>query len=109
MIEPQVAAEFPPTSKLFGDPDSVGIVAVINPPVFNPGGPTMASRRDWQAAEIPAHNAHANARAPARIYGAAANGGAIDGMHILNPETIAQGTEEQTNGRGTCIGINTRF
>ena len=109
VIEPQVAAEFPPTSDLFGDPDSVGIVAVINPPVFNPGGPAMASRRDWRAAEIPAANGHATAHALARIYGGAANGGQIDGVHVLNPETIERGIEEQTNGPDTCIGINTRF
>jgi CubicO group peptidase (beta-lactamase class C family) len=109
VIEPQIAAEFPPTSDLFGDPDSVGIVAVINPPVFNPGGPAMASRRDWRAAEIPAANGHATARALARIYGAAANGGQIDGVHVLNPETIEQGIEEQTNGPDAVLMMPIRF
>ena len=109
VIEPQIAADFPPTSDLFGDPDSVGIVAVINPPVFNPGGDAVASQRAWRAAEIPAANGHATARALARIYGGAANEGEIDGIHVLAPETLAQGIEEQTNGPDTCIGINTRF
>ena len=109
VIEPQIAADFPPTSDLFGDPNSVGIVAVINPPVFNPGGDAVASQRAWRAAEIPAANGHATASALARIYGGAANGGQIDGIHVLNPETIEQGITEQTNGPDTCIGINTRF
>ena len=33
----------------------------------------------------------------------------LDGVHILDPETIERGIEEQTNGPDACIGINTRF
>ena len=52
----------------------------------------MASRRD------PAANGHATARSLARVYGAAARGGEIDGVHVLNPETIDQGIVEQSGG-----------
>jgi CubicO group peptidase (beta-lactamase class C family) len=39
--------------------------------------------------ELPAANAVATARALARMYGAIANGGVIDGTQFLRPETVA--------------------
>ena len=67
--------------------------------------------RAWRAAEIPAVNGHATAGAIARIYGALARGGEIDGIKILESETIARATVEQVAGpeRLFCGAVPMRF
>jgi CubicO group peptidase (beta-lactamase class C family) len=67
--------------------------------------------RAWRAAEIPAVNGHGTARALARIYGALASGGAIDGVRILNPQTIARAASEEASGpeRLFCGAVPMRF
>ena len=42
----------------------------------------------WRTAEIAAANGQANARGIARIYGALAIGGELEGVRIIKPETI---------------------
>jgi CubicO group peptidase (beta-lactamase class C family) len=61
-------------------------VALLNPDIrpFRD-----ASSHAWRKAEIAAANGQANARGIARIYGALANGGEIDGIRIIRPETLA--------------------
>jgi len=54
--------------------------------------------RAWRAAEIPAANGHGTARALARIYGALARGGEIDGVRIMAPETIERAIAEESSG-----------
>ena len=48
--------------------------------------------RNWRAAEIPAGNGHATAMGVARVYGALARGGELDGVRILHPNTIDRAT-----------------
>ena len=36
-----------------------------------------------------------------RVYGGAANGGEIDGIHVINPETLENAIVEQSNGPDT--------
>ena len=60
--------------------------------------------RAWRGAEIPAANGHGNARALARIYGALACGGEVDGIRILEPETIDRARTEQASGPDATIG-----
>ena len=52
------------------------------------GGTNGVNSRAWRAAEIPAANGHGTARSLARIYGALARGGEIDGTRILEPASI---------------------
>jgi CubicO group peptidase (beta-lactamase class C family) len=54
--------------------------------------------RAIRAAEIPALNGHTNARSLAKIYGALARGGTIDGIEIIKPETLAHAVKEQVGG-----------
>ena len=67
--------------------------------------------RAWRAAEIPAANGHSTARALARIYGALARGGEIDGIRLLQPQTIAGAITEQCSGpeRLFCGAVPMRF
>ncbi len=90
--------------------DSVGAVSFSNPSLgLGPDEINVTSRRAWRAAEIPAANGHATARALARVYGGAANGGEIDGIHVINPETLENAIVEQSNGPDTCLITPTGF
>jgi CubicO group peptidase (beta-lactamase class C family) len=60
--------------------------------------------RAWRAAEIPAGNGHGTARALARIYGALARGGEVDGVRILEKGTIERAIDEQANGPDAVLG-----
>ena len=71
--------------------------AMANPPLMD-RLPAINNERAWRAAEFPAANGHATARSLARVYGALANGGDIDGIHVLNPETVEAATVEQWAG-----------
>ncbi|MBX3707163.1 MAG: beta-lactamase family protein [Pseudomonadales bacterium] len=57
----------------------------------------------WRRAEIAAANAQANARGIARIYGAVARGGELEGRRILAPETIAALTVEEVGGQDDLV------
>jgi CubicO group peptidase (beta-lactamase class C family) len=88
-------------------PDSVTAKAFMNPPVLSTPG--LVNSREWRGAELPAANAHATARALARLYGALANGGEQDGVKVLSPEAIARCSVEQSIGTDAVLTINTRF
>jgi CubicO group peptidase (beta-lactamase class C family) len=71
--------------------------------------PDTLSSRAWRDADIPSVNGHATARGIARIYGALARGGDVDGVHLLSPESIARCREEQSFGEDLVLGVRTRF
>ncbi|KQV03151.1 serine hydrolase domain-containing protein [Devosia sp. Root105] len=65
-----------------------------NPPLFPEELPW--NTRAYHAAEIGGAGGIATARSMARYYGAMAQGGSIDGVEILRPETVALGRAEQS-------------
>jgi len=65
-------------------PDEIPGRAVNNP---RPD-PTSPNQRAWRAAQIPAANGQSSAQGLARIYGALANGGTLDGTSIISPAGI---------------------
>jgi CubicO group peptidase (beta-lactamase class C family) len=77
----------------------------------NPPRPRdVANGSAWRRAEIPAANGHGSAHAVARLYGALARGGAIDGVHVLSPGAIARATREEAHGPDAVLpGLTTRF
>jgi CubicO group peptidase (beta-lactamase class C family) len=89
------------------DPTTMQWAALLNPPQDR----DAVNTRAWRAAEIPAVNGHGTARSLARIYGALARGGEIDGVRILQPQTIARATTEEASGpeRLFCGGVPMRF
>ena len=99
----------PDLIEMFGGPDTVGAAAFSNPPIAGPDEENITASRGWRGAEIPAANGHATARALARVYGGAANGGAIDGIHVLDPATIENAIVEQSHGPDACLQLATRF
>jgi len=69
-----------------------------------------ANTSKWRKAEIPAANGHGTARSLAKIYGALANGGSRDGIHVLNPETIEMARQTESDGKDLVLGqLHTRF
>lgn len=49
----------------------------------------------WRGCEIPSVNGHGTARGVARIYGALAEGGDLDGVHLVDMKALAPFREEQ--------------
>jgi CubicO group peptidase (beta-lactamase class C family) len=95
-----------PMAEMMKDPESVSAKTLMNPPTLAPG---IVNSRQWRGAEIPAANGHTTARALARIYGALARGGEIDGVRVLTPESIAQCHTEQSRGPDAVLLLTTRF
>jgi CubicO group peptidase (beta-lactamase class C family) len=82
------------------DPDTMVGAAFNNPRM----SPNTVSSREWRGAEIPAANGHGTATALARIYGALARGGEVDGVRILEADTIDRARSEQVSGPDATLG-----
>lgn len=82
------------------DPTTMVGAAFNNPRV--PAG--AQNSKAWREAEIPAANGHGTARALARIYGALACGGAVDGVRILEPDSVTRARTEQVAGPDATLG-----
>ncbi len=102
-LPPEQAAMF---EQMMGR-DSVLGKALNNPPTL--ARPGAVNSREWRAAEIPAANGHTTARALARLYGALAIGGEIDGFRVLTPAGIERCYTEQSYGPDAVLVIQTRF
>ncbi len=79
----------------------------VNPPGLS--GLGTVNTIAWRAAEMPSTNGHANARAVARIYSALACGGAVDGIRLLQTETIAHAITEASVGPDVVLHRPSRF
>src|SRR3984957_5065429 len=88
-------------------PDSVTAYAFNNPATAMKLG--AVNSRAWRGAEVPAANGHSNARALARLYGALARGGELDGVRVLSPEGIVRSYPEESFGMDEVLLITTRF
>jgi len=88
-------------------PDSVTAYAFNNPATAMKLG--AVNSRAWRSAEVPAANGHTNARALARLYGALARGGELDGVKVLSPEGITRSYTEESFGKDEVLLITTRF
>jgi CubicO group peptidase (beta-lactamase class C family) len=78
------------------------------------GNPTIdtgdANSRAWRAAELPAVNGHGTARGLARLYGALATDGTLDGERVLAPEQIARANHEEASGLDAVLTpLHSRF
>ena len=98
----------PPDSTLDASAPSEGTVAakVLGNPALRGGD---ANSRAWRAAEIPAANGTANARAVARVAGALANGGCRGDVRLLGEDTLARVVEEQSYGTDLVLGLPIRW
>jgi CubicO group peptidase (beta-lactamase class C family) len=72
-------------------------------------GEAIVNTRAWRAAEVPSTNGHGSARGVARLYSALVTDGALDGVHVLAPDTVAAAIAEQVYGEDLVLGRPTRF
>jgi CubicO group peptidase (beta-lactamase class C family) len=86
-------------------PTSMAARAFLNPPRST----DVVNTRAWRAAEIPSSNGHTTARAVARIYGALACGGTLDGIRLLSATTIDAAIVEQSRGVDAILELPSRF
>ena len=93
-------------AEIAADPTSLTALAFTNPA---PLVPAIANSPAYRAAELPSVNGHTNARALARLYGALASGGAIDGARLLEPATIDRARAQESSGMDLILGEPTRF
>jgi CubicO group peptidase (beta-lactamase class C family) len=96
-----------PLAEMLKDPESMQFKAIMNPaPVLDP---QVVNGRAWRGAEIPAANGHATAGALARLYGALARGGEVDGYRLLRSEALPRCYAEQSSGMDAVLLRPTRF
>ena len=91
--------------RIIAEPNGVLAKAFGNPSLLMMSPNTRA----WRAAELAAANGHTTAPALARIYAALANGGELDGVRILRPETIERARSEESYGPDRVLTLVTRF
>lgn len=65
--------------------------------------PAGRGQAEWRRIEIPSANGHATAPALARLMGALANGGWLDGDMVLSPALIAEASRERIRGRDLVL------
>lgn len=103
LIEP--TPEFKALIQRSADPESITRHAFGNPPA----PADVANSAGLRGAEMPGSNGHGTAAAVARFYAALANGGELDDVRILRPETVAMASSEQVFGVDATIGVMSRF
>jgi CubicO group peptidase (beta-lactamase class C family) len=87
------------------DPTTLAGAAFGNPSL----GQGMVNSPGWRQAEIPAANGHGTARALARIYGALARGGELDGVRLLEPASVELARSEQAFGEDAVLRFPIRY
>ena len=92
VIGPNHARKQPPPEPLPKVP-ALYAVALMNP-VIRPFKDVGTAA--WRRAEIAAANGHATAKGLARLYGALAHGGELDGVRVVSSETIAAAVQERS-------------
>ena len=63
---------------------------------------------EWRQAQVPAANGHTNARSLARLYGALARGGELDGVRLLSAEAVRRAGAEQVRSADEVLVLETR-
>ena len=69
----------------------------------------VPNQRFWRAAELSSANGQGRAVALARVYGALANGGMLDGKSLVTPSTIRAMTAQQISGMDEVLAMPTRW
>lgn len=86
----------------FGEVNEFTRLAFLTP-WASPGGRGQA---EWRRAEIPSANGHATALALARLMGALADDGWLDGEQVLSPAVIAEASRERIRGQDLVLPFN---
>lgn len=71
--------------------------------------PIAPNQRAWRAAEIPAANGQSDARSLARLYGALARGGEVDGVRLISQPGLDRAVAVRFDGVDACSLAPTVF
>ena len=85
--------------------DPVVLASMSNPRT----NPLKCNDPEWMSRGNGSADTSANARGLARIYGALAQGGEIDGCRLISPEGLANATRERHGGKDIVFTIYTRW
>jgi CubicO group peptidase (beta-lactamase class C family) len=76
---------------------------------INPSGTGDHNSPQYRRAEVPAINGHATAGALARVYGALARGGEVDGVRVLSAIGVEAARAVQAEGPDPLMGVPLRM
>ncbi len=93
-----------PFKEMFSADPPLLVLAFVNPSGF--GSHNLSVHR---RAEIPAINGHGNGAALARVYGALARGGEIDGVRVLSRESVERARALQAKGVDPLMNVPLRM
>lgn len=110
LADPDIAPLLGDLATAFLDPESVTNRALHLNGAFglDGGGGGMAWNRPavWRS-QIPAANGITNARSLAKLYASCVS--EVDGVRLLDDETVKRATEERSEGRDRTLVVPTRF
>lgn len=110
LADPDIAPLLEDLATAFLDPDSVTNRALHLNGAFglDAGAGGMAWNRPevWRS-QIPAANGITNARSLAKLYASCVS--EVDGVRLLDDETVKRATEERSEGRDRTLVVPTRF
>ena len=113
-LNARVAPVIPPPTPPPGKPPDPFVTRVLDPTslahksLTNPAIPPAAfNEYPFRSAEVPAGNGIGTARALSRMYAACI--GEVDGVRLLEPETLAQATRTQAHGEDLVMGFETHY
>jgi CubicO group peptidase (beta-lactamase class C family) len=86
----------------FGESNAATRAAFLTPWA----SPAGRSQDEWRRAEIPSANGHATAESLAKLMGALANDGWLDGGEILSPALIGEMARERIRGQDLVLPFN---
>jgi CubicO group peptidase (beta-lactamase class C family) len=89
----------PPGLPEFGEVNEPTRLAFLTP-WASPAGRNLA---EWRRAEIPSVSGHGTALSLARLLGALADGGKLDGTEVLSPGMIAEAARERIRGQDLVL------
>ena len=95
-----------PMAEILADPEGMQAKSFMNPPWELT---ETINTIPWRRAIIPAVNGHTNARALARIFGALARGGEMDGVRVLSSAVIDRAIREESHGPDAITVAVSRF
>ncbi len=103
VIAPVAANPPDPFVKRASDPSSLTFKSFTSPAI----PPSAFNEYLFRSAEVPAGNGIGNARALARIYAACI--GEVDGVRLLDPETVERATQTEARGEDLVMGFETHY
>jgi CubicO group peptidase (beta-lactamase class C family) len=86
-------------------PSRAQAAALANPVL----DPRSANTATWRASPVPSMNGFATARGLARLYGALAVGGLLDGVPLLSQDVIEQATRVRIDSVDLVLGMQARW